>query len=235
MREMTRHTALLLALGIAAVAIVLSACGMAEPSMGYQGVLTNPEGTPVGDGTYEMEFRLYEAKYNIQGTPEPPTQVFTQTSQVTVSKGLFQVALGSSDNRLPIDKMGRELDLEVIVEGETLSPRQPLYGAPYAFSLYPGAVISDTTFDDSFPALTIQKADAGEPLPALKLDGSLQSSKASYIWVPAAEGHEISELDDLVEYYYNAGAVYLYERSAGGVGHWTIPVGRCPASCMARP
>jgi len=149
MREMTRHTALLLALGIAAVAIVLSACGMAEPSMGYQGVLTNPEGTPVGDGTYEMEFRLYEAKYNIQGTPEPPTQVFTQTSQVTVSKGLFQVALGSSDNRLPIDKMGRELDLEVIVEGETLSPRQPLYGAPYAFSLYPGAVISDTTFDDS--------------------------------------------------------------------------------------
>ncbi len=224
MYKTPRHVALLLGLGIAAVAVVLSACGMAQPSMGYQGVLTNPEGTPVPDGTYEMVFRLYEAQYNIQGTPQPPTQVFTQTSQVTVNDGLFQVALGSSDNRLPIDKMGRELYLEVAAEGETMSPQMPLYGAPYAFSLYPGAVISDTTMDNSFAALTIGKSDAGTPFPALKLDGSLQSSKTSYLWVPASEGHEASEMNNLGEFYYYGGGLYLHRLGGAGGATFVIPV-----------
>ena len=106
----------------------------------YQARLTD-EDVPA-DGDYDFEFKLYH-------DPDTGTQVgSTRTlDDVPVTDGLFTVELDFGD---VFD--GTALWLEVGVRrGDetgaytTLSPRHELTGAPYAFSLRPGAVISDTT------------------------------------------------------------------------------------------
>jgi hypothetical protein len=56
---------------------------------------------------------------------------------VTVDSGLFNVELGVDQ----ADVDGQALWLSIIVDGETLSPRQEILPAPYALSLRPGADI----------------------------------------------------------------------------------------------
>jgi hypothetical protein len=56
---------------------------------------------------------------------------------VTVENGLFNVQLGVEQ----VDFDGRALWLSIIVDGQTLSPRQEILPAPYALSLRPGADI----------------------------------------------------------------------------------------------
>jgi hypothetical protein len=90
----------------------------------------------VPDGTYSITFRLYDAEVG-------GTLLCEDTHTPTVTKGLFTALMGyctASD----ID--GRELWLGIQVEGdEEMTPRQRIGPVPYARSLRPGAVISDTT------------------------------------------------------------------------------------------
>jgi hypothetical protein len=51
---------------------------------------------------------------------------------VPVSDGLFSVALGALSGGIPQDTLGGDLWLELIVAGETLSPRERLGAVPYA-------------------------------------------------------------------------------------------------------
>lgn len=101
-----------------------------------QGRLTDAAGNPVPDGTYSITFRLYDAEVG-------GTLLCEDTDTPTVTKGLFTALMGyctASD----ID--GRELWLGIQVEGdEEMTPRQRIGPVPYARSLRPGAVISDTT------------------------------------------------------------------------------------------
>jgi hypothetical protein len=163
---------------LAAPVALLMAMGCIPPAMTYQGVLTDPSGDPVSDGVYDMEFRLWDL--------ETSTFVFTQTNSLTVTNGIFDVVLGSDPilNPLPVAKFGNGFELEITVEGDTLEPRQMLYGAPYAFTLYPGAVIIDE-YNAANPALTIDKDSTG---PALRLEGGeLQSDQRSYWWVSGSQ------------------------------------------------
>ena len=159
---------------LAAPVALLLTMGCIPPAMTYQGMLTDPSGNPVSDGVYDMEFRLWDL--------ETDAFVFTQTESVTVTNGVFDVVLGTDPilNPLPVDKFGDGFELEITVEGDTLEPRQPLYGAPYAFTLYPGAVIIDDYNADQ-PALTIDKDSSGS---ALRLEGgALESDQRSYWWI----------------------------------------------------
>ena len=118
-----------------AVLVLVSGCGTPalQNEMGYQGRLTDAAGNPI-NGTKNMTFRLYTAETG-------GTAIWEEThAGVQVSDGLFNVVLGEST---PLDEaqFHQPLYLEVVVDGETLSPRQKLLGAPYAFSLVPGAVI----------------------------------------------------------------------------------------------
>ena len=108
----------------------LNAADVVSAGINYQGQLTDPGGAPL-DGTYKMRFIVYDAK---QGG----TVVWNSSNQdVQVQNGLFNVKLAVDQ----ADFDGQALWLSIIVEGETLSPRQEILPAPYALSLRPGADI----------------------------------------------------------------------------------------------
>jgi hypothetical protein len=114
-----------------------------------QGRLTDADGHPVPDGTYAITFRLYNAEVGgdllCQDADHPP-----------VTDGLFTALMGPCTAD---DINGQELWLSIQVEGDPeMDPRQKIAPVPYARSLRPGAVISDTR--DGI--LTVQSTGSGD-------------------------------------------------------------------------
>jgi len=107
------------------------------PLMSYQGRLMEG-GAPV-TGVRSMTFTLFNAA-------SAGTAIWTEPQSVTVTDGLFQVALGSVSPFLPavLNQMSQNLWLEINVAG-TILPRQQLMGSPYAFSLAPGTNVTGST------------------------------------------------------------------------------------------
>ena len=97
----------------------------------YQGRLTSSGGTAL-DGTYAMRFFVYDAESGGTALSD------SGTVNVAVQNGLFSVDLNVEQD----DFDGKAMWLAIQVEGQTLSPRQPLRPAPYALSLKPGATVS---------------------------------------------------------------------------------------------
>jgi hypothetical protein len=115
--------------GVSVTAAVLS-------RIPIQGRLTDASGNPL-NGTYTINFYLYDAL-----TGGNLVCYDDVANNVPVSNGLFTWEIwGNCDSN---DLTGQQLYLEIRVAGETLSPRQPIYPVPYAFSLKPGAYITDT-------------------------------------------------------------------------------------------
>jgi hypothetical protein len=100
----------------------------------YQGELREPAtGEPVPDGEYNVTFLIYDLPFggtslwqsshsSINGNPVP------------VQDGLFSVLLGSGTGP-PLSASlfnGADRWLEIVVEGETLEPRQRLASVPYS-------------------------------------------------------------------------------------------------------
>jgi len=95
----------------------------------YQGRLTDSDGNPVPDSTYQLTFSLYDDS----------TGGFLQWSEVHPSvqtnDGLFCVILGSVDNNLDASIFETEpLYLEIQVGVEVISPRTRLTSAPNAIT-----------------------------------------------------------------------------------------------------
>lgn len=109
----------------------LSVAGTVGQKISYQGTLT-VDGVPV-DGTRPMVFNLYS-------DDSCATLVDTiDAGSVQVNEGLFDVALTVDQD----DFNGQGLWLEVEVNGAGLGCEE-LLPVPYALSLRPGAIISDT-------------------------------------------------------------------------------------------
>lgn len=103
------------------------------PVIGYQGRLME-DGAPV-TGVKSMTFKLYNAATS-------GTLIWSETKNVGVSNGMFNTMLGDTTpfSEAIRGNMTQNLWLEVVVAG-TVLPRQRLMGAPFAFTLAPGAVI----------------------------------------------------------------------------------------------
>jgi hypothetical protein len=102
----------------------------------YQGRLFDSGGVPL-DGSYTMRFNVYDE-------PVAGSALWDSGNvSVVVEDGLFNVQLGVDQ----ADFDGQALWLDIIVEGETLSPRQEILPAPYALSLRPGADIVGDSID----------------------------------------------------------------------------------------
>jgi hypothetical protein len=99
-----------------------------------QGRLMDSDGVLVSDGSYQLTFRIY-GQYS-GGTP------FCERSRiVSVNNGLFSTFFEGTG--CSID--GRQLYLGVQVEDDPeMTPRQYIDTVPIAWTLRPGAVISDT-------------------------------------------------------------------------------------------
>lgn len=116
----------------------------------YQGYLED-EGTPIND-TCDFQFSLWDSS----GTGTPPTggiQVGTTetVSSIAVANGLFSYPLNATGAFGDEAFNGQKRYLQIAVRCPTgggayttLAPRQHLTAAPYALSLRPGAIISDT-------------------------------------------------------------------------------------------
>jgi hypothetical protein len=101
----------------------------ASPStttVNYQGRLADAGGAPI-NGQVTLQFALYATDVDPNPLWGPETH-----PNVPVSDGLFSVILGSQLGGIPQDILGGDLWLEIIVEGETLSPRERLAAVPYA-------------------------------------------------------------------------------------------------------
>ncbi|MCD6531924.1 hypothetical protein J7K99_05745 [bacterium] len=91
----------------------------------YQGKITDSEGVALS-GTHEIRFILY-------GSPTGTDTLWYEThSGVSVVRGLFDVILGSVNPFPDSVDFSSQYYLELVVDGEVVSPRVPLVSAPYA-------------------------------------------------------------------------------------------------------
>jgi hypothetical protein len=99
-----------------------------------QGRLTDASGQPL-DGSYSIRFRLYNASSG-------GVVLCEDTNTVSVEQGLFTTDIWGCS---AYDVDGKAVYLGIRVESDPeMTPRQPIYPAPYAMSLRPGARISAT-------------------------------------------------------------------------------------------
>jgi hypothetical protein len=112
-------------------AILIAASALCEvdaeiPKMiSYQGKLTNSSGQPVTGDKYKFEFKLYNYDFSVDNATWTETQ-----DNVTVTNGLYNVLLGTKQS-LDLN-FDAPYWLEIIVDGEKMSPRQPFAASPYA-------------------------------------------------------------------------------------------------------
>lgn len=91
----------------------------------YQGRLTDTNGAPL-NGSYNITLRIYDAE-----TAGNLLWEETQTG-IVIQKGIFSILLGSVRNLdLAFDK---PYFLEIVVNNEVMSPRQPITSVAYAIT-----------------------------------------------------------------------------------------------------
>jgi len=104
------------------------------PLMNYSGTLTSPEGIPVADGDYDVEFNIYDAQ---TGGNVLWTEMWNETTtKILVSQGNFNVMLGAHNPILPsvfADHPDTYLGIKVGSDSEML-PRQRIASVAYAFT-----------------------------------------------------------------------------------------------------
>ncbi|HYO63669.1 MAG TPA: hypothetical protein VER08_08575, partial [Pyrinomonadaceae bacterium] len=132
---MPHKPALLKLLFISLMLLLSAPAALAQGSaFTYQGRLTDGGTAPTG--TYELEFKLYDAATGgtQQPQPTPVTIQFTGAQAVAVNDGVFTVQLDFGADAFP--GAARYLEIGVRQVGAsaftTLSPRQPISATPYA-------------------------------------------------------------------------------------------------------
>ena len=114
---------LLLAVLVVA-SFVVSASSAVPHSISYQGVLTDGAGTPVADGTYNITFNLYHQESG-------GSAIWTQTSPVSVTGGIFNATLGE----FAAEFFEHPTFLGIAIDGgQEMTPRRALLSSPYALN-----------------------------------------------------------------------------------------------------
>lgn len=122
-------------------------------TISFQGVLADAAGAPVIDGLHTLRLRIYDA-------PTGGTELFAETANVNVLKGVFDVMLGAASGGLPNTlQFDRQYFLSITVDGGAeLSPRTPMSSVPYAFRAHSSERASTASRADT--ALHAATADA---------------------------------------------------------------------------
>jgi hypothetical protein len=123
-----KRTAVLAAMVFGIMMPFLSLEQSAPQLINYQGRLADDQGQPV-EGSRQMHFAI------LDGATASAQVLWGETQTVTVSGGLYHVLLGSLNPVGPAVFSGPVRYLEVKVNGETLSPRQPIASVPYALTV----------------------------------------------------------------------------------------------------
>lgn len=163
-----------------------------------QGRLTNAAGKPL-TGNYDMKFALYDVESG-------GTEICSDTNtNVPVTNGLFYSAIyGNCAYKLT----GQQVWLGIKVGADAeMTPRQPIYAVPYAWSLHPGAEITGS--------------DPGQPI--LHVENTGADGRAVRAYATSATGTNYGVVgastspDGFGGYFYNTGAgVGMRARSESG-------------------
>lgn len=123
-RVLMRSAVLVLALS----RLVLTAFGAVPQTMNVQGKLTDAGGRAVAGGSYSVVFTIYDAA-------SAGTNLWTETSSVTASGGVFSTIIGAitplADSAF--DNQNLWLGLKIETDPE-MTPRQQLTSVPFAMS-----------------------------------------------------------------------------------------------------
>lgn len=101
-----------------------------NPKISIQGTLKTADGTTVGDGTYMVTFRLYNALNAAEGS-----HLWQEAAMVEVTGGIYSHYLGSVTPLNAAD-FATTLYLGVKVGTYELTPRTELSYSPYSFAVY---------------------------------------------------------------------------------------------------
>lgn len=170
----------------------------------FQGRLTNPAGVPL-NGNYSIRLALYDVSTG-------GTALCSDTDAVVVTNGLFTFNMNfcAAD-----DTDGKQLYLGVKVGSDAeMTPRQPVYPAPFARSLRPGAIINQT--DTTLHALTVKSIGSGENGAAL-LAQNTNATGGIGAWAQAA-GNDAA----IVSKNIGSGALFKGFGSDGGEDEFRI-------------
>ncbi len=207
------------------VAAVMGATSWAEGSIpyeiNYQGHLTDDAGVAV-TGALDFEFRIYDMETG-------GTALWTESHPgVDVTEGLFNIVLGSM---MPIDPEMTGIDfdgeywLEVMVEGETLTPRQMFtssgqtYRAEEADDVYGRDIHPNSVFIENY-GMVIDSSGAWVGDPA-GLSGPTGPAGATGPEGPAGPTGPVAGSDKQVIYNNGGsagGAEVYYDAAAGNLG-----------------
>ncbi|MEW5944706.1 MAG: hypothetical protein AB1742_00770 [bacterium] len=133
--------------------IAAAACADVPLLMSYQGRVTDLNGVPIADGSYNMTFGLFT-------TDTLGVAVWTETQLgVAVENGLFSVNLGASAP-LVITDFNQSLWLEVTIGVTTYSPRHRVVSAGYALGIPDNAVTAAKIKDGEIANADISAAAA---------------------------------------------------------------------------
>ncbi|MBU3699208.1 MAG: hypothetical protein FGM33_04250 [Candidatus Kapabacteria bacterium] len=120
--NLTRLRNVILALAMAACAVASYA--QMPRSISYQGLLTQPNGEPIIDGTYELVIRMFNVESG-------GTLLWEEGHTVQLQRGLFSVYLGDQVPLTAVD-MSQRLYLETAIVGGPVFPRARLSMVPMA-------------------------------------------------------------------------------------------------------
>ena len=164
----------------------------------YQGLLTDSGGNPL-TGTYGITFNLYDVDYG--GSP-----LATSVQHVLCTNGQFTTPVTFDPSLFD----GRALWLGITVDADPeMTPRQEIRPVPYAMSLRPGAVISDST---SGWLIMAQNTGTGPALIGQSWDGEgvFGRGKSGGAFTTNGEGTETDTrigVNVSTEYAYNPGII----------------------------
>ena len=149
------------------------------PFINYQGKVTGAFGLPK-NGLFDMKFRIYDKATITQLWEEVYEDDGVTDNRVQVDKGLFDVLLGKLTAIDPaVIFTGQELELEVEIETNIMSPRQVI--ATVGYSFHAGtAVNADDVYNKDINPLSVTITDeiAGTSIPVINSKGKWIGDKA---------------------------------------------------------
>lgn len=184
------------------------------PGITYQGLLTRSDGTIVQDGTYQIEFTIWDLVAG--GSPQ-----FSRTLNVSTSGGLYNVVLtdagtgeiasafSSGANRYVQIKI---LNGPGITSAVTLLPRQQILSVPYSFVSASATDAAHATLSDR--ALT---ADALTTPPSPPVVGAWRKVFEAPIAAPEVN---VTGLDGARDHTYKI--IFQGRMVAGGIQRWIM-------------
>lgn len=163
----------------------------------YQGrLLTNDATQAPVDGTIDVDFSIWSGPTGDGSAMQLWSESWTG---VNLSNGVFSVLLGSNGSPLdPADFQGdTTLFLQLVIDGETLTPRQQLGAVPFAVVDEPGNERQDITLSGDTLQLTDSTASVDLAPYMDNTDDQVLTRNGNTLELTSDDGTDIVDLDSL--------------------------------------